>query len=281
MQSRSIRKHTSKQKTESAYKATKQHEEIDPQDKSRRAYSYFAQEVQGLVTALYPEMKMQDVAKVLTKVWTKCSEMEKSKYYEIVNKDSAIPATCKEGTESYHNDKTENFLWREESTIPSDGSLATLEMCDNVDDLFTEDINIEAPPLAIKIVSVVSLRAESQEDVETEKDATDDIDYLNKKEEADQSEIDSIQIIANNDIHQAEDALNFDEENVGNDFTAKKSKEDFNDAPKDQQEIIENNTRHDDSSITIMDDNPVDMKANTKEELRNLIGALVLKKDHA
>ena len=271
VQSKTQRKHTSKQETDSSYKITKLAED-------RRAYSYFAQEVQGLVTALYPEMKMQDVAKVLTKMWTKCSEVEKSKYYEIVNKDSAISATCGEGTERHHYDKTENFLCREESTIPSDGSFATLEMCDTVDDISTEDI--EAPPLAIKIVSVVSLRAEFQEDVETEKDAADNIDDFDKKEEADQSENDSIQIVVNDDIHQVEDTLNFDEENVGNDFTAKSSREDFNNAPKDQQEIIEKNMGQDDSSIK-MNENPVDMKANTKEELRNLIGALVLKKDHA
>ena len=133
VQSRKLRKLSPKQKPESSYKKTQLPEEIFPQD--RRAYSYFALELQGLVTALYPEMKVQDVAKVLTKMWTKCSEVEKSKYYEIVNKDSAISATCGEGTERHHYDKTENFLWREESTIPSDGSLTILETCETVGDI--------------------------------------------------------------------------------------------------------------------------------------------------
>ena len=171
-------------------------------------------------------------------------------------------------------------MCREESTLPSGGSLATLETCETVDGISIEDMNIESPPLAIKIVSVVSLQAESQEDVETEKDAIDNIDDFNNKEKANPSESDSIQILVNDDIHQVEDALNFDDENVGNDFTAKSSKEDFNNAPKDQQEIIEKNTGHDILSVK-MGGNPEGMKTNTKEELRNLIGALVSKKDQA
>jgi len=275
--SRKLMKHPAEHKvSESSYEVTKLPGEIISED--RIAYSCFAQELQGLVTALYPDMKMEDVAKVLTKMWTKCSEVEKNKYYRMVNNDFDIPAAVGEDIED-HDDKTENILWREEPTIPTDETLDSLETFKTVDDISTEDMNHEVPQLAIKIVSVVSLQSEFQEVFET-----DNLDEVTKNEEANQSENGSIEIITNNYIHQVKDSVH-SHHNLSSDImntfsTAKRTPGDFSDEPEVQKENIDKNKRKEELYMKT-DDNAMELNTNTKEELRSLIGALVSNKDYS
>merc|ERR1719318_1115289 len=86
--------------------------------RSSSAYNYFTQEMHPIVNAQYSNLKATEVNKLLGKMWSKMTEVEKSKYCQLAKMESfKLSETLASLNKTQDENKTENLVFRDEDAV--------------------------------------------------------------------------------------------------------------------------------------------------------------------
>merc|ERR1719318_1678570 len=82
------------------------------------AYNYFTQEMHPIVNAQYSNLKATEVNKLLGKMWSKMTEVEKSKYCQLAKMESfKLAENLASLNKTQDENKTENLVFRDEDAV--------------------------------------------------------------------------------------------------------------------------------------------------------------------